>query len=127
MCLPDGRRLYILRNSDQTTTVVVPLATSGKTHPTHPEIRFHEQLKVFALISGLFVIKVQFDIAQNLHLSQNSNFKPGPAIVTTWKGVSRDWAESWIKYHAAVGFTRLFIFWDDPKFDRETIGTVLSI
>lgn len=73
------------------------------------------------------MIKVQFDIAQNLHLSQNSNFKPGPAIVTTWKGVSRDWAESWIKYHAAVGFTRLFIFWDDPKFDRETIGTVLSI
>ena len=89
--------------------------------------RFHEPLKVFALISGLFVIKVQFDIAQNLHLSQDSNFKSGPAIVTTWKGVSRDWAESWIKYHAAVGFTRLFIFWDDPKFDRETIGTVLSL
>ena len=65
------------------------------------------------------MIKVQFDIAQNLHLSQDSNFKSGPAIVTTWKGVSRDWAESWIKYHAAVGFTRLFIFWDDPKFDRE--------
>ena len=88
--------------------------------------RFYEPLKVFALISGLFVIKVQFDIAQNLHLSQDSNFKSGPAIVTTWKGVSRDWAESWIKYHAAVGFTRLFIFWDDPDFDRETIGTVLS-
>ena len=70
------------------------------------------------------MIKVQFDIASNLHLSQESNFKPGPAIVTTWKGVSRDWAESWIKYHAAVGFTRLFIFWDDPKFDRETIGIV---
>lgn len=81
---------------------------------------------VFALISGLFVIKVQFDIASNLHLSQDSNFKSGPAIVTTWKGVSRDWAESWIKYHAAVGFTRLFIFWDDPKFDRETIDYLKS-
>ena len=43
------------------------------------------------------------------------------AIVTTWKGVSKEWATSWIEYHAALGFTRLFIFWDDPDFDRETI------
>ena len=41
--------------------------------------------------------------------------------MTTWKGVSREWATSWIQYHAALGFTRLFIFWDDPNFDRETI------
>ena len=43
------------------------------------------------------------------------------AIVTTWKGVSKEWATSWIEYHAALGFTRLFIFWDDPDFDRQTI------
>ena len=52
---------------------------------------------------------------------RDSPYTPGPAIVTTWKGVSKDWATAWIKYHAAIGFTRLFIFWDDPEYDRETI------
>ena len=35
--------------------------------------------------------------------------------------MSKEWATSWIEYHAALGFTRLFIFWDDPDFDRQTI------
>ena len=55
-----------------------------------------------------------------------SRFKSGPAIVTTWKGVSREWAESWISYHAALGFTRLFIFWDAPENDKETIAWLNS-
>ena len=36
-------------------------------------------------------------------------------------GVSKEWASNWIQYHASIGFTRLFIFWDCPECDRETI------
>ena len=75
---------------------------------------------IIGLIAIILFIKVQYTLIHSKMVEQG-DYRPGPAIVTTWKGVSREWATSWIEYHAALGFTRLFIFWDDPAFDRDTI------
>ena len=40
--------------------------------------------------------------------------------------MDKEWAKSWIQYHAAIGFTRLFIFWDSPATDRATIDWLNS-
>jgi len=76
---------------------------------------------ILGLVAIILFIKVQYTLVHSEMVSQTGDYRPGPAIVTTWKGVSREWATSWIEYHAALGFTRLFIFWDDPAFDRDTI------
>eukprot|EP00123_Amoebidium_parasiticum_P015068 comp22767_c0_seq1/m.35594 comp22767_c0_seq1/g.35594 ORF comp22767_c0_seq1/g.35594 comp22767_c0_seq1/m.35594 type:complete len:628 (-) comp22767_c0_seq1:530-2413(-) len=46
------------------------------------------------------------------------------AITTTWRGVPMDWAEAWLQWHLALGFDRAYLFFDDPKFDREVIDAL---
>ena len=83
----------------------------------------------FKYIVAVFAVLLLFYLNQSPPApvaKSTSRFQSGPAIVTTWKGVSREWAESWISYHAALGFTRLFIFWDAPENDKETIAWLNS-
>ena len=83
----------------------------------------------FKCIVAVFAVLLLFYFNQSPPApvaNSTSRFQSGPAIVTTWKGVSREWAESWISYHAALGFTRLFIFWDAPENDKETIAWLNS-
>ncbi len=44
---------------------------------------------------------------------------PNLAIVTTWYGVPLSWAHSWLRYHIAIGFNRIYIFFDNPKHDAK--------
>jgi len=82
---------------------------------------------VCIIIGCSILFYVQLDVAQNISKQvEGVRFRPGPAIVTTWKGVDKEWAKSWIQYHAAVGFTRMFIFWDSPATDRATIDWLNS-
>ena len=83
-------------------------------------------LKYFIALFALFVFIYLRQSPAAPVAKSTSRFQSGPAIVTTWKGVSREWAESWISYHAALGFTRLFIFWDAPENDKETIAWLNS-
>eukprot|EP00124_Ichthyophonus_hoferi_P005224 Ihof_evm1s705 gene=Ihof_evmTU1s705 len=46
------------------------------------------------------------------------------AIVTTWRGVDKSWAESWLRWHSALGFNRFYVFFDDPEFDKSVIKTL---
>ena len=42
-------------------------------------------------------------------------------IVSTWRGHSQSWANSWLRYHIAIGFSRFYLFFDDPEFDKDVI------
>merc|ERR1711892_450322 len=49
---------------------------------------------ILGLVSIILFIKVQYTLVHSEMVSQTGDYRPGPAIVTTWKGVSREWATS---------------------------------
>eukprot|EP00794_Sanderia_malayensis_P017692 gene17692-19460_t len=55
------------------------------------------------------------------HATYNDNTL---AIVSTWRGTSLTWAHSWLRYHIAIGFARIYIFFDDPSYDEEVIDAL---
>ena len=53
-----------------------------------------------------------------------SSGQPRLGIVSTWRGHSETLANSWIRYHIAIGFTRIYLFFDDPQFDENLIDVL---
>lgn len=51
----------------------------------------------------------------------SSTQQPRLGIVSTWRGHSESWANSWIRYHIAIGFSRIYLFFDDPDYDKNLI------
>eukprot|EP00795_Rhopilema_esculentum_P013807 gene13807-4736_t len=46
------------------------------------------------------------------------------AIVSTWRGHSDSWANSWLRYHIGIGFSRFYLFFDDPVADKDLIKSL---
>ena len=81
--------------------------------------------------AAIFVIALIVSIIATVFVLQLLKFgtrkKPykvpdvGIAIVTTWYGVTPSWANSWLRYHTGIGFNRIYLFFDNPKHDKELI------
>ena len=46
------------------------------------------------------------------------------AIVSTWRGHSDSWTNSWLRYHIGIGFSRFYLFFDDPVTDKDLIKSL---
>lgn len=66
------------------------------------------------------------NLGQNpLHMkAAGSTYQPRLGIISTWRGHSESWADSWLRYHISIGFSRIYLFFDDPKFDKQLIDTL---
>jgi hypothetical protein len=55
---------------------------------------------------------------------RNASLTDGCAIVTTWSVVPQRNAEAWLRWHAALGFNRVYLFWDTPERDKDVIEAI---
>uniref|UniRef100_A0A0G4FRQ5 Glycosyltransferase family 92 protein n=1 Tax=Chromera velia CCMP2878 TaxID=1169474 RepID=A0A0G4FRQ5_9ALVE len=104
---------------DATVTVTTGGAGSGPSY-SHTNTQTSPVDSVEVSVSAATESTPALDFA----LGTPGRFKGGCAVVTTWARVPREWARQWILWHAALGFDRLFIFWDRPEEDEDTIGYV---
>ena len=90
--------------------------------------------KFFFAIFILIILSLQFSLADEtlVNLGQaplnvesaGSTVQPRLGIVSTWRGHSEAWANSWIRYHIGIGFSRIYLFFDDPAFDKKLIDAL---
>ena len=84
----------------------------------------------FVIIALIFMFLLSLLAAENLVnigqeplnvKSASSTDQPRLGIVSTWRGHSETWANSWIRYHIGIGFSRIYLFFDDPDYDKNLI------
>ena len=80
-------------------------------------------LSIFTCFQFLFAGETLVNLGQApLDISSaDSTRQPRLGIVSTWRGHSETWANSWIRYHIGIGFSRIYLFFDDPDFDQRLI------
>lgn len=46
------------------------------------------------------------------------------ALATVWRNVPLAWAEAWLQHHMALGFDRVYLYFDDPAHDRNVLNAL---
>lgn len=68
----------------------------------------------FILSVGFSCPRINFWTGMEVQVTEPEFKQPKAAIVSTVKGTGST-LESWLEYHTAVGFEKIFLFFDDPQ------------